>query len=423
MAASSLPWRGDSGEIWVIIEGQLVDIDGVRGGQVRVEQGKIVEVGAGLGTPDYGFDEHCLIFAGMGDVHIHAREDVTGKETHKESFTTASAAALHGGVVHVADMPNNPRAPVDEQSYVGKKELLESARLPVTFTLYAGIGPGTRPLPQVVPYKAYMGPSVGELFFTSLEQLDETLVHYRQQAVSFHCEDPLLLDRHRHEEFHENRRPPSCELSATRFALAMIEKYQLTGKLCHYSVGEGLPLIRDAKARGMPVTAEVTPHHVFFDTASLTDANRPWMQMNPPLRSPADRLAMLEALRDGTADYLATDHAPHTPSEKIAGASGQPHLDTYGAFVTWLLVEAGFTPERIAAICSANPGTFVGPYQTERFGRLLPGHVGSLTVLNIRQPTRVRREVLQTKCGWSPFEGMTFPGRVEAVFIHGVRVR
>ena len=79
------------------------------------------------------------------------------------------------------------------------------------------------------------------------------------------------------------------------------------------------------------MTAEVTPHHVFFDTAQITPANRPWMQMNPPLRSPADRAAMLEALRDGTADYLATDHAPHTLAEKERGVSGQPHLDTYGA--------------------------------------------------------------------------------------------
>ena len=103
------------------------------------------------------------------------------------------------------------------------------------------------------------------------------------------------------------------------------------------------------------MTAEVTPHHVFFDTAQITPTRiAPWMQMNPPLRSPADRAAMLEALRDGTADYLATDHAPHTLAEKERGVSGQPHLDTYGPFVTWLLVEQGFTPERIAAICSAN---------------------------------------------------------------------
>jgi dihydroorotase len=406
-----------------IIEGTLADIDGVRRGQVAIDGGVISAVGANLGTPTHVFGDGCLIFAGMGDIHIHAREDVTGKEAHKETFACAAAAALHGGVLHVADMPNNPAAPVDEASYAAKEALVQKQNLPVVFTLYAGIGPGTKPLARKVPYKAYMGPSVGELYFTSLEQLEEALANYAGQALSFHCEDPVLLEQHKGAPTHEERRPPVCELSATRFALAMIEKYRLVGKLCHYSVGEGLPLIRSAKAKGLSVTAEVTPHHVFFDTAQITPANRPWMQMNPPLRAPADRTAMLEALRDGTADYLATDHAPHTLAEKERGVSGQPHLDTYGPFVTWLLAAQGFKPERIAAICSANPGAFVNPYQKEKWGRLLPGYVGSLTVLDLQKPTTIRREDLKTKCGWSPFEGVTFPGSVAAVFVRGVLAR
>jgi len=406
----------------VIIEGTFADITGVQAGQLAIENGTIVALGPRLGPPDHAFSDDCLIFAGMGDIHIHAREDVTGREMYKETFATAAAAALHGGVIHVADMPNNPAAPVDEPTYQAKELLVARAALPVTFTLYAGIGPGTRPLARQVPYKAYMGPSVGDLFFRTLEELDRTLAAYRGQAVSFHCEDPVLLEQHRGAPTHEARRPPECELSATRFALGMIEKHQLTGKLCHYSVAEGLPLIRAAKANGLPVTAEVTPHHVFFDTAGLTDANRPWMQMNPPLRSPVDRAAMLEALRDGSADYLATDHAPHTLGEKEKGVSGQPHLDTFGPFVTWLLVEQGFTPERVAAICSANPGAFVNPYQPGKFGRLLPGYTGSLTVLDLHRPTTVHRADLKTRCGWSPFEGVTFPGSVAAVFVRGMRV-
>jgi dihydroorotase len=403
----------------VIVEGRLVDIDGVRHGQVCIEDGVITAVGSGLGRPDHFYGDDCLIFAGMGDIHIHAREDVTGKDNYKETFATASAAAIHGGVIHVADMPNNPAAPIDDASYGAKERLVLDGKLPVTFTLYAGIGPGTRPLQRHVPYKAYMGPSVGDLFFRTLEELEQTLAHYRGRAVSFHCEDPVLLEKHKSAATHEARRPAECELSATRFALAMIEKYGLTGKLCHYSVAEGLPLIRQAKAKGLPVSAEVTPHHVFFDTAMLNATNRPWMQMNPPLRSPADRAAMLEALRDGTADFLATDHAPHTIEEKQRGISGQPHLDTYGPFVAWLMVEHGFTPERIAAICSANPGEFVNAFRKEKFGRLLPGYVGSLTVLDMKRSTTVRREDLKTRCGWSPFEGVMFPGSVAAVFVRG----
>lgn len=407
----------------MIIAGRLVSPEKTWTGQVRFENERIAAVGPNLGPPDYAFDDDCLIFAGMGDIHIHARDDVSEKETYKEDFVTAAKAAVSGGVVHVADMPNNPVAPIDDATYRGKQNHLKRRNVPIEVTLYAGIGPGTRPLSFPVPYKAYMGHSVGDLFFTTLAQLDETLSHYRGCAVSFHCEDPELLEAHKRAVTHEERRPPECEVSATRFALGMIEKYDLTGKLCHYSVEEGLPLIRAARARGLKVTCEVTPHHLYFDRTGINDANRGWMQMNPPLRETHDRLAMLAALRDGTLDYLATDHAPHTLEEKRRGISGQPHLDTYGAFVTWLIVDQGFSPEQVAAFCSANPGTFVNPYSAPRkFGRIEPGYVASLTVLNLRKPTTVTRESLHTKCGWSPFEGVTFPGSVEAVFINGRRL-
>lgn len=404
----------------MIVAGRLVSPEKTEWGQVLIEGETIAVVGEKLGTPDFEFGDDCLIFAGMGDIHIHARDDPGESQIYKEDFRTASAAAIHGGVVHVADMPNNPIAPVDDASYAAKQRHLASRNVPIQVTLYAGIGPGTLPLSSPVPYKAYMGPSVGDLFFTTLEQLDDTLSHYRGCNVSFHCEDPILLESHKDRPTHEERRPPKCEISATQFALQMIEKYDLTGKLCHYSVQEGLPLIRAAREKGLRVTCEVTPHHLYFDTSRLTDENRGWMQMNPPLRSPEDRTAMLEALRDGTLDYVATDHAPHTREENEAGISGQPHLDTYAPFVTWLIAEQGFSPERIAAVCCANPGEFVNPYTSPRkFGRIEPGYTASLTVLNMAKPCTIRREDLETKCGWSPFEGVTFPGSVEAVFVSG----
>src|SRR5271165_2445224 len=193
----------------IIVEGISADIDGVRGGQIAIENGTITAVGPKLGTADYSYGEDCLVFAGMGDIHIHAREDVTGRENYKETFATASAAALHGGVIHVADMPNNPAAPIDDASYAAKEALLLKQHLPVAFTLYAGIGPGTQPLTRKVPYKAYMGPSVGDLFFSTLEELDRTLSFYTGQAVSFHCEDPILLEENKHAATHEWRRPPA----------------------------------------------------------------------------------------------------------------------------------------------------------------------------------------------------------------------
>ncbi|WP_339732627.1 amidohydrolase family protein [uncultured Gimesia sp.] len=408
----------------MIIQGTLVSSSGTFKSQIRVDGNFIVEVGPNLGQPDFSFSDDCLIFAGMGDIHIHARDDVSESQTYKEDFCTAGAAAINGGVVHAADMPNNPVPPITDESYHEKTRHLEKRNPPIHFTLYAGIGPGTRPLSFAVPYKAYMGPSVGDLFFKTLEQLDETLSHYRGCNVSFHCEDPILLEEHADAARHEEKRPAECEISATRFALQMIEKYELNGKLCHYSVGEGLPLIREARSRGLKVTCEVTPHHLYFDQTDLTDENRGKMQMNPPLRTVADRQAMLAALREGTLDYLATDHAPHTLEENEQGISGQPHLDTFGVFVTWLILDQKFTPEQAALFCSENPGNFVNPYVSpKKFGKIEPGYTASLTVLNLKQPVTIKREDLKTKCGWSPFEGITFPGSIEAVFIEGRKAR
>src|ERR1700732_2052703 len=124
----------------MIIAGRVVSNEGAQPGQIRVEGEQIVEVGPRLGRADIEFDDDCLVFAGMGDIHIHARDDPSGQEAYKEDFRTASAAALNGGVVHVADMPNNPAAPIDDLSYRAKEELVISREVPIHITLYAGIG-------------------------------------------------------------------------------------------------------------------------------------------------------------------------------------------------------------------------------------------------------------------------------------------
>ena len=178
-----------------------------------------------------------------------------------------------------------------------------------------------------------------------------------------------------------------------------------------------------AKQRGVRVTCEVTPHHLFFDTSMLSGANRMSLQMNPPLRSPEDRSALIEALREGTIDFIATDHAPHTLAEKAIGASGVPLLDTYGAFAAWLIDEHRFTPQEIARVCAANPGRFVREFLPPGFGngygQIAPGFVGSLTVLDLKTPYPVTRSSVFTKSGWSPFEGYTLPGSVRYTVLQG----
>lgn len=395
--------------------------------------GLILDIGQ-LGIPvsklDYIYDDHCLLFAGMGDVHIHAREDLSGKNTYKETFQTASLAALNGGVVHCCDMPNNPIAPIDDESYKAKMKLATNASM--NLFMYAGIGPKTHPLSFRVPYKAYMGPSVGDLYFKDHLSLDMALERYKGMDVSFHCEDPDVLEKNKNEDSHAARRPVEAEVLATHQALELIHRYQLKGKLCHYSSGEGLEAIRAFRKNGHQVEIEVTPQHLFFNQSQISKIENFWFQMNPPIREKIDQEAMLDAFIGGEIEYLATDHAPHTIDEKRNGISGMPGLDTYGVLAGWLINDIKVSPKILAQTCARNPGRFVSRFLGQwknidpkfnalgkGFGELASGYSASFSILNLKKSVTIDNSYMKTKVKWNPFNGMTFSSSVEAVFING----
>ncbi len=418
------------------IEAQCATSTYLKRQQILVNDNGLIQSIGDLGFTreelDFYFSDDCLLFAGMGDVHIHAREDISGNNNYKEDFFTAFAAMKNGGVTHAGDMPNNPVPPVDNESYSKKLSLSYKAHHCIWF--YAGIGPKTRPLTETVPYKVYMGPSIGDLFFKDTLTLDETLSHYKGQTVSFHCEDPVILDENKSLALHHEKRPSRAEVVATADALHLIEKYSLKGKLCHYSTGEGLKLIREARKRGVQVEIEVTPQHLYFDQTNIPPERLKFFQMNPPIRYPEDRSILLEALKNGEIQYLATDHAPHTLEEKHEGSSGLTGLDTYVSFVTWLLTQ-GVSTQTIAKVCSENPGRFFNKFLStwkkmipdytdigQGVGFLAPGYKANFTVLNLTKPQKIDSNFLKTKVKHSPFEGVTFPGSLECLFIGGKKV-
>ena len=400
------------------IEGNIVNNSGVKRGRIEIDQetGLIIKVAEPTGVADMVLKEE-LIFPGFIDLHVHAREDMSHAQEYKEDFSTAGAAAINGGVVAFADMPNNKIPPIDNASYDAKNNLAKNA--PVEVLLYAGIGAKTNPLDKKVPYKVFMGQSIGDLFFTSREELERAIEKYKGQHVSFHCEDPEILEKNINQGTHESKRPPEAEISAVDFALELIEKYKIIGKICHASTVEGIEKIIKAKDRGVNVTVEVTPHHLYFDETMLGES-RTEFQVNPPIRqSKENRLALIKFLKDGNIDYLATDHAPHSKEEKQKGISGLTHLDTYGSVATWLMAEHGFSPEDISRVCAQNPAKFLNEFISNKYGEIKEGGVGSLTILDPNKSIKITAEVLKTKCGWSPFLGMTFPGSVTATIIKG----
>ncbi len=430
----------------------------------KIERGEHLEA-------DHMFGGDCLIFAGLGDVHDHLREDNTGKQNYKEDYTTGAAAALHGGVVHVSAMPNTVDPVIGGQQFQWHRNRVRELDHPVVILNYIGVDATTRPLGKAgeYPYKVYFGKSVGTLTVTYGDELDTILGHYREERVSFHVEYEPIVQMSVGGRTHSDRRPVECVNEGLRLLLPLIEKHGIKAKLCHWSTGgKSFEIIAEYRARGCDIELEVSPLHLYFDTSMTDEDPSLWMkvQMNPAIQAPQHRSDLIKGLKNGFIQYLANDHAPHTEEEKFSAfgqfknqfpgktnkeiadivrdnspdlfaeicvrnnTSGAPWLDTHGLICCWLMREHGFTPQDIARVASYNPGVFVNrflPFQFldrdfgKGFGDLAEGYMGSLTVLNTKKETVVDRKDLKTKVGWSPLEGETLPGAVEAVFIAGVR--
>ena len=441
----------------MILEGNIVCTKrGVHRAQITYNPatGLIEGVGQDLGKADYSYlGEQQLIFPGMVDIHIHAREDETQKENFKETYATASDAAINGGVAACACMPNTP-SPLTSEKQLAWHQQHHSA-LPVTFVNYVGIGPNTKPINVSAPYKIYTGPSVGPLFFKGEKDLRKSLQHYRGQKVSFHVEDFDVLMANKDKHTHQERRPIACVEKALEYVLRFIEEFGLQAKLCHWSCGgKSFEMIAKHREKGFATELEVSPLHLFFDADMLKAKPElwPYVQMNPSLQSSQDRQELIDALKSGFIQHLATDHAPHPLDEKfhqfgseekylalkkenleecrrlscMNACSGTPQLDTYALVCCWLINEHGFSAQRIAEMSAETPGAFINQFLPETygkgFGKIEVGYQASFTILDLAGETPFKRSMVKSKVGWSPFEGVSFPGKIVARFIKGKQI-
>lgn len=408
----------------LVIGGKFVDAQlGIFDGYVTIEDGVITRVAKTLPPgrrADRSYSDGFLIFPGFVDIHTHCRQDPSGKWDYKETFETAAAAAINGGVVALADMPNNPAPPIDKKSYGAKKPLAEKVakKTGVAIKLYGGVNDVSETCGAPFYKIFFLAKSVGDLWIDNESKLEGVFQRYPNERFSFHLEDNLVIQRYAGVEAYEDRRPAEAEISAIqRFERASCKALQMEQRanlnVCHVSTKEGLEVLR-----GTTIKKEVTPHHLFFDSRNKHDFERAaWLFMNPPLRAPEERAFLLKNLK--SFDFLASDHAAHTPEDKESGAAGVPHLDTEGLFATWLLERMHVQAVELARLVAMGPGAWFSYGDGEKFGRLAQGYVGSLTVIKRKQPTKVTAEKLKTKCGWSPFEGYTFPGRVHETIIRG----
>ncbi len=394
----------------IVISGKCVDpINGVFDAFVGVRNGKIERLS------DKGIDGKIyvqltssqLLFPGFIDPHVHLREP--GWE-HKEDFETGSKAAIHGGVTAVGDMPNLPEPIINKERLLKKMALAKKSLIDIVH--FGGVGKELGEINNLAPlvpaFKIYTAKSTGELTLGSWNNIEEAarIISKLGKPITFHCEEQPIIDK-------DPSRPREAEIVAVKKVIALCRKHGIKANIAHISVKESAEIVNENMGQ-MQLTCEVTPHHMFF---TKNDVKNSLLKMNPPLREKKDCEALIKSVRDGSC-MLATDHAPHTIAEKnSSNPAGVPGLDTYGNFVLWLMVEKKASPETLSKVTSLNAARYLS--LNDR-ARIKEGSAADLVILDKKGSTDIRNTDMKTKCGWSPFDGITFPGRISAVVRKGV---
>jgi dihydroorotase len=404
----------------LVVAGKVVSPFEVREMEIGVSAGKIAEMKRqGIKGPKTIKAGRALIFPGFIDIHVHMREP--GWE-QKEDFRTGSEAAVHGGVTTVADMPNNP-SPATNPAALREKARLASKKALVDVKFYGGVVQQNlveleRISSMVIGYKLYLAKTTGNLTFRSsgLERAFGLIADTGRPA-SVHCEDQGIIDERTRELAGEKRldvysdiRPPVAEVESVKRVVAALRIAPgLRANVCHASTEETLSLVQDARSQGASLECEVALHHLFYERRDMLE-NR-LLRTNPPLRPESDRAALVDGLRSGKVSFLVTDHAPHLQEEKLSdGLSGVPGLDDYGHMVSWLMMKQDVPPTVFARLACSNPASFIG--LTDR-GLIEVGKRADFSILDVRSPEVVKAENVRSKCGWSPYEGKEFPGRMK----------
>lgn len=400
----------------LVLEGRVVTPQGITEREVGVGEGLVAEIGVGLRGSRRIRAGRCIVFPGFVDMHVHLREP--GWEA-KEDFRTGTRAAAHGGVTTVVDMPNNPTPIASLAALEAKRRL--AAKALVDVRLYGMVLPerlgSLREMAEgVVGYKVYLSETTGVGSFPESE-LGRALsaVAETGRPASLHCEKQSVIDRAKKElegvqapDLHCDLRPPEAEREAVREVVAAVrETPGVRTNICHASTGATLGMAREARSEGLKLYCEATLHHLYFNRRAMVE-NR-LLQTNPPLRAEEDRQSLLAGLRDGGVSFLVTDHAPHLLSEKVEGGrSGVPGLDDYAHVVSWLVREQGVDPLVIARVASGNPSKFLSLGDR---GEVAVGMRADFTVIDLHSPEKAIDDAVQSKCGWTPYEGREFPGR------------
>ena len=363
-----------------------------------------------LGAEPFLQFQNVYIFPGFVDVHVHFREPGF---SYKETVRTGSLSAAHGGYTGVCTMPNLDPVPDSPEHLAPQLEAIRKDALievrPLGAITKGERGEALADMEALAPLVA--GFSDDGRGVQSEEMMEAAMRKAKSlgKIIVAHCEDDLLRGGgyiHDGEYARAHGHRGICSESEWKPIARDLELVRKTGcayHVCHVSTKESVALIRKAKAEGLDVTCETAPHYLLLDETHLQEHGR--FKMNPPLRSPADREAMIEGLLDGTVDMIATDHAPHTSEEKSRGLAGSA-MGVVGLEIAFPalytgLVRTGILPlEKLIACLSDNP--------RRRFGFPLER---DFSVWDLSTAEKVDPNTFLSRGRSTPFEGMELFGK------------
>lgn len=336
------------------------------------------------------------VLPGIIDVHTHMRDPGL---THKEDFTSGSRACARGGVTAFIDMPNTIPVTVTEKALMDKKDMM-IGRSYVDYGFHFG---GSKKdnseeikkvLDKVASTKIFLNMSTGDMLIED-EKVVENIFR-ESRIISVHAEEGMVEK-----------------------AIEFCKKYDKELYLCHLSKASEIELLKQAKAEGVKVFGEVTPHHLFLnvDDVNATERSKMLLRMKPELKERSDNEALWKALADGTLDSIGTDHAPHLIEEKLAKLTyGVPSVENSLEMMLNGVKENRITFERLIEVMCKNPAKI---FKIKNKGDIAVGYDGDLVIVDINDNSPIKDDKVITKANWTPFENCNRGGRVLTTILRG----
>ena len=401
-------------------------------GSIIVEDGRISQISQGHTTPEASFDEiidasGCFVLPGIIDDHVHFREPGL---TEKADIDTESRAAAAGGVTTYFDMPNTvPQTTTIEA--LEEKQALAREKSHVNYAFFFGAtNSNTELFAQLDPHrvpgiKLFMGSSTGNMLVDHREVL-ERIFSTSPLPIMTHCEDTAIINRNMAEAkqkygddpkvtHHPEIRSEEACYESTRLAVELAKQYGARLHVAHLTTEKELQLF----GNDTHITAEATVSHLYFCDRDY-NALGTRIKCNPAIKTQRDRDALREALNDGRITVVGTDHAPHLLSQKEGGcaraASGMPMIQF--SLVTMLeLVDQGvLTIERLVELMCHNPARL---FEVSQRGYLREGYQADIVLVRPGAGWTVTKDVILSRCGWSPMENHMYLWRVDRTICNG----